>query len=104
MPKQMACFLLILSSPAGRVYVTARKVVNRILVLGLHVPAAFKNLKSSKKALLFVNKKNRAAGRQKNFASCGLWRAHARAPRSKSFLLLFFKKEALAFLSCRPSR
>jgi hypothetical protein len=44
-----------------------------------------------KKALLFLKKK-----KQKNFCSWGLWHAHANAPRSKSFLLLFFKKEALA--------
>jgi hypothetical protein len=28
----------------------------------------------------------------------GLWRCHAPGPRSKGFLLLFFKKEALAYL------
>jgi hypothetical protein len=33
----------------------------------------------------------------KNFCSCGLGRCHAPARKSKSFLLLFFKKEALAY-------
>jgi len=49
--------------------------------------------------LLFLKKKKRAAGRQKNFRSWG--RVPLRWPTpavSKSFLLLFFKKEALTFL------
>jgi hypothetical protein len=32
----------------------------------------------------------------KNFWSLGFGRDNARSPRTKSFLLLFFKKEALA--------
>jgi hypothetical protein len=45
-----------------------------------------------KKELLFVNKK-----KQKNFMSFSAGMFQRRAKRSKSFLVLFFKKELLAF-------
>jgi hypothetical protein len=45
-----------------------------------------------KQALLFVNKK-----KQKNFVNLGRRRFQQVAKRTKSFLLLFFKKEVLAF-------
>jgi hypothetical protein len=48
-------------------------------------------MKLGKKELLFLKKK-----KQKNFCSWGLWHAPATARSSKSFLLLFFKKEALS--------
>jgi hypothetical protein len=57
------------------------------------------NAPERKQALLFLKKKKRAAGRQKNFRSWG--RVPLRWPTpavSKSFLLLFFKKEALTCL------
>jgi len=47
-------------------------------------------MKLVKKELLFLKKK-----KQKNFRSGGRWHAPAIARSSKSFLLLFFKKEAL---------
>jgi hypothetical protein len=43
-----------------------------------------------------VNKKNRAAGRQKNFVLAAFTPALPQPPFSKRFLLLFFKKEVLA--------
>jgi hypothetical protein len=53
----------------------------------------------SKQGLLFLKKKNRAAGRQKNFCYGGRLPVLGPEPAvSKSFLLLFFKKEALSFL------
>jgi len=39
--------------------------------------------------------------KQKNFRSCGLWHAHVNAPRTESFLVLFFKKEPLPLLLLR---
>jgi len=47
----------------------------------------------------FFEKKAPRLGKQKTFANCGLRQPRANAPRTGSFLLLFFKKEALAFLS-----
>ncbi len=52
--------------------------------------------KDRKKALLFCEQKRS----KKNFLHCGPWHLRASAPRTKSFLLLFFKKEALPFLLC----
>jgi hypothetical protein len=51
-------------------------------------------MRKAKKALLFVNKK-----KQKNFAPGGVGTALVKSRRRKSFLLLFFKKEALAFFN-----
>jgi hypothetical protein len=53
--------------------------------------------KEGKKGLLFLKKKAPRLGKQKNFCSGGCGVAVANAPRSKSFLLLFFKKEALSY-------
>jgi hypothetical protein len=44
-----------------------------------------------------VNKK-----KQKNFVNFGQWRFNDLAKRTKSFLVLFFKKERLAFFSTAP--
>jgi hypothetical protein len=48
-------------------------------------------LDKESEALLFVNKK-----KQKNFVLAGVGNAVATARRTKSFLLLFFKKERLS--------
>jgi hypothetical protein len=45
-----------------------------------------------------LKKRLPAGGSKKTSANRGPWQAHANARRSKSFLLLFLKKEALPFL------
>jgi len=50
-------------------------------------------LRRGRKRFFFEKKK------QKTFMYCGLWQERANAPRSESFLLLFFKKEVLALTS-----
>jgi hypothetical protein len=47
-----------------------------------------------KEALLFLKKKNRAAGRQKDFRSGGLWHQQCQRPQDRKFFwLLFFQKK-----------
>jgi hypothetical protein len=54
-------------------------------------------VKEERKRFFFEKKK------QKTFANWGPWQARANARRTKSFLLLFFKKEALSsFLPFLP--
>jgi len=45
---------------------------------------------AGKQAVTFLKKSN-----QKTFAHCGRWRWRCQRPQDQSFLLLFFKKEAL---------
>jgi hypothetical protein len=49
-------------------------------------------LRRASKRFFFEKKK------QKTFANLGHWRFQQHGPKTKSFLLLFFKKEALFFL------
>jgi len=56
----------------------------------------------SNEALLFLKKKNRAAGRQKNFWSCGRWHARATARSKQKFFASpggapFFQKRSAFF-------
>jgi hypothetical protein len=55
------------------------------------IPPVRTGRRQGKQALLFVNKK-----KQKNFINLSSGLVQHRAKRSKSFLVLFFKKELLA--------
>jgi hypothetical protein len=51
-------------------------------------------VRQGEEALLFLKKKNRAAGRQKDFRPCGLWHPQGQRPQDQKFFwLLFFQKK-----------
>jgi hypothetical protein len=64
------------------------------------VAASRGRLKGRKEELLFCEQKRS----KKNFASLDRAGVTARGPTSESFLLLFFKKEALSCLTCLAFR